>query len=284
MPIHILDGTNPHATGIDVFADPELAEFAREHAPPNADKGAQRVVWLSRADCSLHSDRTVDVFMKHVTDDRNPILARQSADHLLASFCPLKTVGRLIERGVPRDFAGVIATDHELPPWCSTLHSDVYFDLREAINAAFPAACVCEYAGVATDWGNRPDYEVSAMDAVSRMNLCPMGSLYVPAGYFDDLVKFAALVKSNTNRWERNGFVEYVAINPIVQGTYKGNDYAAGQIVPPEVQAIVIGEIIRIGASPVIWQAYTDSKQAGVVAKAISESIVPAVERLEAEQ
>jgi len=290
--IRIVDGTNRQGTDLDIAGYPELTEFYGDRLPPFA----QRVESLSIADCSTFDPELLEQ-MKHCAFAApSPGLVRCSmrgaASNLLNSFCPRQAVKILAEdRGVSRDYNGIIYTDHELPAWSSCFHFSAYADLVAGLKVAFPNAQIYEYAGVYTDWVlqySKPDrsHELAVMDRLAQnAPICAMPSLYVPDGYFDDLEEFRKRVRANLLRW--SGMMKLrgtpVAINPIVQGTYKGDVYSKGKIVPPKVQAIVIAEIHRAGGIPVVWQAYKNKDECDSAASAILESVVPAVELAERE-
>ena len=291
--IRIVDGTNRQGTNLDIAGYPELTEFYGERLPPFA----RRVESLSIADCStIHPDALSYTKTNALKDgDRKSEWDRPqrvSVAQILCSFCPRKSVNILAEkRGVPRDFNGIIYFDHELPAWLSCLHFSAYADLLAGIKAAFPDAQIREYAGVFTDWVlqySKPDrsHELAVMDAIAGCApVAAMPSLYVPKGYFDDLAEFRNRVRANCERWATMMKMRGtpVAINPIVQGTYEGDVYSKGQIVPPRVQAIVIAEIHRAGGIPVVWQAYKNKDEADAAASAILESVVAGVELAEQE-
>lgn len=280
----IINGINPLASGIDWLAIPDLAEFWKDHAPANADQGGQRCVWMSPADNSVAPPHHVkclrEAIKKH---EKDPWGARANADELLASFCPVKTVKHLVEEvKLPRDFAGVIAFDHEIPAWMSCLHSRAYGSLWCAINRVFPVAKIREYAGVRADWvlgWNKEDrsHELQAMDSATDMtSISPMMSLYVPGWeYIKDRERFKAMVQRNVKRSRHHG---YFAISPIIEGTYKNGDYTSGDVVPVEVMRIILQAIADAGAAAVLWGAATNDEQAGRLLEAVQESVVKAAE------
>jgi len=287
----IINGINPIASGIDWLAIPDLAEFWKDHAPANADVGGQRCVWLSREDCStLHPD-SLSSMERDAFDDRERtnsyhVTQRGAAGNILNSFCPVKTVKHLVEKvKLPRDFAGVIAPDHEIPAWMSCLHSAVYGDLSMAIIGSFPASRVREYAGIRTDWvmewnkNEDRSHELMAMDAVTLGPvITPMLSLYVPGwAYIKDLPLFQKMILHNIKR-SKNRRVDTIAISPIIEGTYKNGDYTSGDVVPVEVMRIILQAIADAGAAAVLWGAAANDEQAGRLLRAVQESVVKAAE------
>ena len=280
----IINGINPLASGIDWLGVPDLAEFWKDHAPANAEQGGQRCVWLSRADCSVFDEMIVKRFERFELKVPGTLIHRQTCDALLASFCPVKTVKHLVEKvKLPRDFAGVIATDHEIPAWMSCLHYVVYDNLYMAIQSVLPRAAVCEYAGGRADWvmgWNKEDrsHELAAMDAVTCAPvLTPMMSRYVPGWeYIKDRERFKAMVDRNI---ERVGDAAYFAISPFIEKTQKvEGDYTSGDVVPVDVMRIILQAIADAGAAAVLWGAAKDDEQAGRLLRAVQESVVKAAE------
>ena len=281
----IINGINPIASGIDWLAIPDLAEFWKDHAPANADVGGQRCVWLSRADCSVQSKIDLEQDEENIKS-KDRAVQRFAADCMLSSFCPITTVKHLVEKvKLPRDFAGVIAPDHEIPAWMSCLHSAVYGDLSMAIIGSFPASRVREYAGIRTDWvmewnkNEDRSHELMAMDAVTLGPvITPMLSLYVPGwAYIKDLPLFQKMILHNIKR-SKNRRVDTIAISPIIEGTYKNGDYTSGDVVPVEVMRIILQAIADAGAAAVLWGAAANDEQAGRLLNAVQESVVKAAE------
>jgi len=277
----IINGINPLASGIDWLGVPDLAEFWKDHAPANAEQGGQRCVWLSRADCSVFDEMIVKRFERFELKVPGTLIHRQTCDALLASFCPVKTVKHLVEVvKLPRDFAGVIAFDHEIPAWMSCLHIQAYNNLWRGITGAFPDAQIREYAGVFTDWVlqySKPDrlHELDAMDRAAECGLLhTMPSLYIPGReYFKDLARFEMMVRRNVKRW---CYPKYIAVSPIIEGTYANGDYTSGDVVPVDVMRIILQSLHDAGAAAVLWGAAKDDEQAGRLLRAVQESVVKA--------
>jgi len=290
----ILNAFNPCGTDMNPAADPRLAEFyygGGRH--PGHDN---RVVWLSREDCSVKERLGVKLDEAHAFNPKaSEIMRRSACDALLASFCPIKTVCKLVERGVPRDFDGIIGMDHEIPAWMSCLHSSVYNDLRNAINEVFPLAKIAEYAGIRTDWvmgWNKEDrsHELAVMDRTANCGpLAPMMSLYVPGWeYIKDRVRFKDMVERNVNRATAEGFGhddQAFAVSPFIEGTQKDpGDYTSGDLVPVEAMTVIVKAINSIGANVAIWGAAYNEKQGNRFVDAVEQVVIPAVEAAEKEQ
>lgn len=286
--IQIYNAINPLGTNVDVFGDPVLAEFARDHAPPNADKGGQRVVWLSREDCSVLDEVEVDCLMDNVRHyEDNPEEGRFSASRLLNSFCPIKSVDVLVNyRKLAPDFCGVIAFDHELPAWCSSLHGAVYAALKDAIGAVYPNARVYEFGSMPTDYVRSHDgraHEAAVMNKLGAWSpCCSMPHLYVPSPeYIADVNRWGEMCRDNVNRWNNchNFFSDtIIAINPILQ---TGPAWSDGKPVPVPAMTAIVEAAADAGMPLAIWQAGNTDKQFGRIVEAIAESVVPAVAAVE---
>jgi hypothetical protein len=281
----ILDGFNPCGTNMDPTADPRLQSFYLDRHPGHD----QRVHWLSREDCSVEvpselKAREEDAFGANV----HPIDRRACCGYILQSFCPLKTVNTLVARGVPFDFDGVIAFDHELPAWCSSMHRMAYDGLQDAINAVYPLADVYEYGGLATDFVRNYSgrgHEVGVMDAAGKWSPCaPMPHLYVPdAAYIKNAAKWQEMCFDNVVRWKRVArYDPIIAVNPFIEHTQKvEGDYTSGELVPVEAMTIIVRAINSIGASVCIWGAAYDERQGNRFVEAVEQVMIPAVEAAE---
>lgn len=251
----ILNMFNPCGTGMDPTADPRVQQFYLDRHPGCS----QTVVMLSPADCSVASPSSVkesrDAIKRY---DEKPGLARMFADHLLASFDPIKTVETLLERGTSTDFDGIIAADHEVPAWMSSLHFAVYHRIRNAVKAVFPRADFVEYAGLRTDFviAHSMPHRMHELRVMDRMcggtKLGYLPHLYVPgAEYLKGLTGFRKNVEGNIKRWRSaNADFPAIAVNPFIEHTEKAEgDYTSGDLVPVEAMTIVVKAIIDAGAA-----------------------------------